>query len=65
MQGLEVTVGKEQWTIKSGNRVLATRTQVRVIRPSQWSVLKVMRKEDVGLLVSLPSQLCTDYSMVV
>ena len=28
MQGLEVTVGKEQWTIKSGNRVLATRTQV-------------------------------------
>ncbi|CAL8472054.1 g11596 [Coccomyxa elongata] len=26
--GLEVTVGKEQWTIKSGNRILATRTQI-------------------------------------
>ena len=28
MQGPEVTVGKERWTVKSGNRVLATRTQV-------------------------------------
>ncbi|KAK9905728.1 hypothetical protein WJX75_005308 [Coccomyxa subellipsoidea] len=26
--GPEVTVGKERWTVKSGNRVLATRTQI-------------------------------------
>ena len=33
MQGLETTVGKERWTIRSGTAVVATRTQVHFRPP--------------------------------